>query len=246
MKHATILVRELKDCYRTFSLRLRNRITKKLFESTIQNLDIIQAIEGAKTSSAFERNNLRRATICKTRKDLFRHCLAASANTNGLHLEFGTYKGDSINALAKLAPDKHFFGFDSFEGLPETWTTGARKGAFSTQGKLPAVRKNVTLIKGFYEHTLPPFVRQHKTEKIAFIHIDCDLYSATKTVLENLSPMMTAGTIICFDEFYNYPEWEEGEYKAFTEFVEKYNIKFEYRAYVRTASRVVVKILTAP
>ena len=34
------------------------------------------------------------------------------------------------------------------------------------------------------------------------------------------------GTVILFDEYFNFPNWERHEFKAFQEFVEKYGIKY--------------------
>lgn len=242
MNALTIALREFTDNYNYFIQKTRQRFVRKLTESALQNLDIINAIEGAKTSALFEKKHLRNVPTFKSRQHLFEYCLNA-VDVTGLHLEFGSYKGNSINMLAKLRPQQIFYGFDSFEGLPETWTMGCRKGAFSIQGKLPAVRKNVTLIKGFYDQTALPFAKEHNDEKIAFLHIDCDLYSSTKTVLEAFRTMITKGTVICFDEYYNYPDWEEGEYKAFIEFTETYKINFEYLGYIRMGSQLAVKIV---
>lgn len=242
MNWLTIMLREYSDQYNDFIQKTRHRMVKKITESALQNLDLIQAIAGAQSSAAFEKAYLWNVPTFKKRKDLFAHCLNI-ANTNPLYLEFGTYKGNSINILAKLRPQQPFYGFDSFEGLPENWTLGCKKGAFSMQGNLPAVRSNVTLIKGFFEVSLPPFIMAHKHEKIAFLHIDCDLYSSTKTVLENLYPLITNGTIICFDEYYNYPDWENGEYKAFLEFTTTHKIEFEYVGYIRMGSQMAIKII---
>ncbi|HXH55497.1 MAG TPA: class I SAM-dependent methyltransferase [Gammaproteobacteria bacterium] len=241
MKLLTIALRECIDHYNYFMQKTRNRIVRKITESALQNLDLFQAIEGARTSAAFEKKHLRDIPTFKTRKDLFKYCL--NSVPEGLALEFGTYKGNSINLLAKLKKGQHFYGFDSFEGLPETWTMGCRKGAFSIRGKLPPVRDNVTLIKGFFDKTLSDFVSQHKDQPVAFLHIDCDLYSSTKTVLETLHSRLVTGTIICFDEYYNYPDWAEGEYRAFIEFAKAYNILFEYIGYIRAGSQVALKIL---
>jgi hypothetical protein len=164
---------------------------------------------------------------------------------DGLYLEFGVYKGDSINHFAELTPDVTWHGFDSFEGLPEAWTLGAKAGAFSIGGNLPPVRGNVRLTKGFFEQTLPGFVAQHRSEKIALLHVDCDLYSSTVTILEQVGDMLVPGTIIIFDELINYHGWEEGEFKAFTEFVAARKLAFEYVAYNRTGGQVAVRILDA-
>lgn len=59
-----------------------------------------------------------------SRKKLFEYILneyvKKSNYKNKLFLEFGTWKGESINVLSKIMPDVIFYGFDSFEGLPNT------------------------------------------------------------------------------------------------------------------------------
>ena len=155
-------------------------------------------------------------------------------------MEFGVYKGNSINFISATMPDKIFYGFDSFEGLPENWRTGFDKAAFDKNGDLPRVNDNVRLIKGWFNETLPDFVKAH-SEPCAFIHVDCDLYSSTKTIFDNLKNQIVSGTVIAFDEYFNYPGWQQGEYKAFMEFVAEKNFDFEYIA--RTEhEQVAVKI----
>lgn len=241
MNSVIIAARTFTDSYNNFFNKIKNRIIAKASESVLRNLDVINSFEGAKTSAVFEKQNLLHTPTFKNRKDLFKHCLDA-VSVPGMYLEFGTYKGNSINIMAKYLPQQQFYGFDSFEGLPENWTPGCRKGAFSLRGKLPIVRKNVTLVKGFFEVSLPAFVAQHKDEKLAFIHIDCDLYSSTKTILELLQPNIVVGTIICFDEYYNYSDWQDAEYKAFSEFATQYNIGFKYIGYIRLGAQVAVRI----
>ena len=75
------------------------------------------------------------------------------------------------------------------------------------------------------------------------MHIDCDLYSSTKTVLENFHSRIKTGTIIVFDEYFNYPGWQEGEYKAFVEYIEKSDFSFEYIGYCRYHQQVALKIV---
>jgi hypothetical protein len=89
---------------------------------------------------------------------------------------------------------------------------------------------------------LPQFAATHGDSKVAFIHVDCDLYSATKTVFDQLGAMLQAGCIIVFDEYFNYPEWQLGEYKAFAEYVARTGRSFEYLAYVRTGGQVAVRL----
>ena len=85
-------------------------------------------------------------------------------SSDKLFLEFGVFKGDSINTFAKYLSKKksHIFGFDSFEGLEEEWITHEYNpiGTFSLNKKPPKVDKNVTLIIGKVQDTLENFLKQ--------------------------------------------------------------------------------------
>lgn len=78
---------------------------------------------------------------------------------------------------------------------------------------------------------------------VAFLHIDADLYSSTKYVFDMLEDHIVPGTVIQFDEFFNFPGWREGEYKAFCEFCEIANVKVEYGGYTRWGEQVMVRVL---
>ena len=117
-------------------------------------------------------------------------------------MEFGVFNGTSINHIAdRVAPHK-VYGFDSFKGLaPADGWYKVRKGYFALP-EPPAVRDNVELVVGLFEDTLPEFLSKHP-EPASLIHVDCDLYDSTKTVLDNtgLASIVSSGTIIMFDEF---------------------------------------------
>lgn len=98
------------------------------------------------------------------------------------------------------------------------------------------------LVVGMFEDTLPSFLEQH-TDSCAFIHIDCDLYSSTKCVLDCLGDRIQAGTILLFDEYFNYPGWELHEFKAFQEFVQLRSVQYEYLAFAERNVQVAVKIV---
>jgi hypothetical protein len=218
------------------------RNLRKLIEIALTDLDLMSAFTDMTSSVAFEKAHLGEAADFKGRAQLYRYALDQVRIEDGLFLEFGVYKGDSINRLAGLKPEVHWHGFDSFVGLPEAWTLGARRGAFSVAGRLPPVRDNVTLIKGFFEDTLAPFAAAYRGEKVAFLHVDCDLYSATRTIFQYLGDMLQPGAIVLFDEFINYPGWQDGEYKAFMEFATEGKRSFEYIGYVRTGGQVAVRL----
>lgn len=103
--------------------------------------------------------------------------------------------------------------------------------------------QNVTLIKGWFDESLPRFLLEHELGQIGFIHMDADLYSSTKTVLNLLTPYISSGTVIVFDEFYHYPGFEKHEFKAFNEWVKEQTVNYCYEAYCLTMYQVCVRIL---
>ncbi len=158
-----------------------------------------------------------------------------------LALEFGVFQGASINFLAdRLPAGVTIHGFDSFEGLPQRWRDGFGEGAFAV-GDLPAVRSNVRLVRGWFDKTLPEFLAA-TPGPIAFLHVDCDLYSSAKTVLTLTAPRLAPGCVVVFDEYFNYPGWQQGEFRAFQEFVAENGCRFTYLGYNRRHSQVAVRI----
>lgn len=173
-------------------------------------------------------------------KELLCYSLSLVSNKEGLYAEFGVYSGSSINYIAKQVPDTVVYGFDSFEGLPETWRTDFEKGMFKVD-QLPTVESNVCLIKGYFEDVLPDYSRKYP-QSFSFMHVDCDLYSSTKSIFKILAPQISSGCVIVFDEFFNYPGWEKGESKAFFEFIEESGKNFEFIGYVETHEQAAVII----
>ena len=162
------------------------------------------------------------------------------AKVDGHYLEFGVFTGGTIRFMASRIGNRVIHGFDSFEGLPEAWggfNLGRR--AFDVKGKLPRVPANVRLHRGWFEKSLPPWINDNGGP-VAFIHIDCDLYSSTKTIFTLLADRITSGTIILFDEYFNFPNWERHEYKAFQEFVAESGVKYTYLGFAR--QQVTVRI----
>ena len=165
----------------------------------------------------------------------------SQAPSDGLFLEFGVCMGNSINHFASQRQDTIFHGFDSFEGLPEDWLGHmSPKGTFSIGGTLPNVAKNVVLHKGWFDQTLPEFLAQRKNEKIAFMHIDSDIYSSAKTILDCLGNHIIPGTVIVFDEYYYYNNWREHEYKAFAEFVKRANAEYRYISFCEHSAAIII------
>lgn len=162
---------------------------------------------------------------CKT--EPLSSILESNTLEKGLFLEFGVWNGHTINIVGRKLQKWNIYGFDSFEGLPEKWRDGYDTGFFTTGGRLPSVPKNVTLIKGWFDATIPEWKLQNPFGHIDILHIDCDLYSSTKTIFDNLKDMISTNTIIVFDELINYPTFENHEIKALYEFLEQttYNVE---------------------
>ncbi len=159
-----------------------------------------------------------------------RYCLLdlaiRAAKSVGLWMEFGVGAGDSINFIAgrSHAP---IYGFDSFAGLPERWTPQILMGRYSTQGRLPTVAIEVTLVKGRFEDTLPGFLSSRPVDRVAFAHIDCDLYSSTRAVLGLLGPRVGPGTVFVFDEFCS-GLLPDDECRAWREYSRSQQLRYEW------------------
>jgi O-methyltransferase len=150
----------------------------------------------------------------------------------GDYLEFGVYRGTSF-ITAYYAAKRHgmsnmrFFAFDSFAGLPndehkfkkgdlacpeEVFTTMTRKAGVPTSRTI--------VVKGFYDQTLTAETKAaHNLVRAAVIHVDCDLYSSTKCVLEFIEDIVTVGSIVIFDDWsvFGAESATHGEQKAFGE-----------------------------
>lgn len=176
-----------------------------------------------------------------TRSRLLDHAVK-QVTTSGLWLEFGVYKGNDLKQIARQHAGD-VYGFDSFEGLPEDWTHFQKKGRFSLEGALPSqLPSNAKLVRGWFDQTLPSFLKEHEGP-IAFLHIDSDLYSSAKTVLELVHGRLRPGTIIQFDDFVNYPGWKEGEHKAFQEFVLHSSLEYEYIGFASSDQAVALRVI---
>lgn len=129
----------------------------------------------------------------------------------GTWVELGVAGGETLTRIARERGDARVWGFDSFQGLPEDWRPEFRRGHFK-QKDVPRV-DGACIAVGPFEETLPFF----RAGVISFLHVDCDLYSSTRVGLQKLSHYFMLGTIIVFDEFWNYPGFEHHEAKALYE-----------------------------
>jgi hypothetical protein len=230
---------------RKLALNLVDRFAERVWQSGpfARKGDSIDIREVANTIAALEpaRYYTKHMLTCKSFEsatDLLTHALSL-VKLPGIFCEFGVASGKTINHIARVSGGRLIHGFDGFIGLPEDWRSGFEAGAFAQP--IPAVEKNVTLHVGLFSETLPQFVSSLQ-EDVAFLHVDCDLYSSTKEIFFYLGNRIKPGTVIVFDEYMNFPGWKNDEWKAFREFIWSSKLKYRYVGLVPSHQQVAVVI----
>ncbi|MCW2683891.1 MAG: hypothetical protein JWP33_1804 [Blastococcus sp.] len=167
------------------------------------------------------------------------HALAI-APKGGMALEFGVFAGRSLTVITEARKGVEVYGFDSFRGLPEVYRPHVREGAFALD-RLPEVA-GAELVVGWFEDTLPDFLARH-AGPVDFLHVDGDLYSSAVTVLQHVGPRLQPGSVVIFDEYFNYPGWEKHEYRAWQEYLQRTGATVGYEAYTVNNEQVVARII---
>ena len=75
------------------------------------------------------------------------------------------------------------------------------------------------------------------------LHVDCDLYSSARTVLGAMADRLRPGAIVIFDEYFNFPNWRQHEFRAFQEFVDAFDVEYRYVGFSIKNGHVAVKIV---
>lgn len=229
---------KLKKEKRSLVSRWMRRIVYKNYG---QNLLYKLQMRALDEAADYVQENMPEAMIFESHSRCIEHLLEMAPET-GLILEFGVAGGNSIRKIGGVVPNRQVHGFDSFEGLPEDWSGHLEgKGAFTQKSQLPSVPPNVQLHVGWFDATLPEFLKTTE-ETVSFLHVDCDLYGGTKIILDELAGRLVAGSVILFDEYFNYPSWKHHEYKAWQEFVEAHQVSYTYVALTATGGCVAVRI----
>ena len=157
------------------------------------------------------------------------------------YLEFGVHEGRTIRWWTERnqAPGSRFVGFDSFEGLPEDWHRGCKKGTFSTDGTTPDISdERCSFQVGWFKDTLADFVDKYPFGHRNVIHIDADLYSSTLLVLCTLAPKLKPGDVLIFDEFAD----KLHEFRAFIDFEAAYQIPYRVLAHAAGGWKVALEL----
>lgn len=157
------------------------------------------------------------------------------------YLEFGVSKGESIKWwLTKIAnKDSRFYGFDTFDGIPEDWGTKPR-GSYTNNGNIPLINDpRCKCIQGLFQNTLPEFLKQQEPNRRLVVHLDADLYSSTLFCLCSLANHLKAGDLLIFDEF----NITAHEFRAFLDFKTAYPMNMVFIGESNQYNKVVFKII---
>jgi hypothetical protein len=175
--------------------------------------------------------------------------------------EFGVFNGNTLGRLIKGFREKkievgHFWGFDSFEGLPKEdsrvwhnpeWPEHAFNvqkdfGLHSVDEAVAFVYNNlnqvnlddnVTLIPGYFEDTCNGKTWSDMKMYFAhYIHIDADIYISSYQALDFCFDhwIPVNGTFIRFDDMMSTPR-NAGQHLAWTKIKAKYNVVAEQYSY---------------
>lgn len=143
----------------------------------------------------------------------------------------------------KYTPARKVIGLDRFEGMPANDHPRFGTGTFRTNETwhplfgpgdviTPAMVADIffptcnlptpEIIKGFYNS---PEVKERfdkECQKVAVVHIDCDLTESTLQALNLVQDKLQDGTILLFDDWFNYKgSSEKGEQAAFFDWIVK-------------------------
>ena len=175
------------------------------------------------------------------RYNLYAHVVESQGMANEAidYLEFGVSQGYSFRWWANQVKhaNARFYGFDTFEGLPEAWGT-FRKGDMAAG--LPQMDDpRCSFFKGLFQDTLYGFIAEHPLQtRRKVIHLDADIFSATLFVLTNLARELRPGDILIFDEF-NVPNHEWMAYRIVSDsFYLKTELIGAINNYTHTAFKV--------
>ena len=126
--------------------------------------------------------------------------------------ECGVYIGESSFLMldAMKGTDKHFFGFDSFEGLSKPGSFDSVTKEHSLQWKqndlsVPEqlARNNLETFQGrfaIYKGWIPERFNEVEDKRFCLVHIDVDLYHPTSNAIEFFwDKINIGGALICDD-----------------------------------------------
>lgn len=133
--------------------------------------------------------------------------LKQSVHVDGFVFECGVYKGGMAQIMASVLKSynssKRLVLFDTFEGLPvsDADKDDHKKGDFADTSANDVIKSvnyhRTTVEKGF----IPDTFRPYDSEKIAFAHVDVDIYQSVLDCLKFIFPRLSVGGVIVVDDY---------------------------------------------
>lgn len=156
------------------------------------------------------------------------------------YFEFGVAGGYSFKWWLQKNDnaESRFFGFDTFEGLPEKWGAFEKGSMAYAMESLDIQDNRATLYKGLFQDTLIPFLEGYDNKNSKLIHIDSDLFSSALFVMTQLYRFLKPGDILLFDEF----AVPQHEFKAFKIFTESFYVDYDVIGAANNYLFVAIKI----
>jgi O-methyltransferase len=180
----------------------------------------------------------RGAPILGSRTELHRHAARAIGDAGRVDfLEFGVGRDTTLRLWTSLCtePSSRFFGFDSFQGLPEAWSPKFPRGSFGTEGRTPTIPDGrVRFIEGLFQESLPSFLRGYQPSGSLVVHMDADLYTSTLYCLAQVDSLLRRNSVLIFDEF-----GTAQEFGAFRDYTRSFRRSFRLLGATRSTDRSV-------
>ena len=156
------------------------------------------------------------------------------------YFEFGVCGGHSFKWWLEHNKNtqSRFYGFDTFEGLPEDYGPFAKGSMASALESLNISDSRASFYKGLFQDTLIPFLEKYQNGRRKLIHMDADIFSATIFSLSQLYRVLNDGDIIFFDEF----AVPKHEFMAFKIFTESFYVNYEVIAAANNYLFLAIKI----
>ena len=150
--------------------------------------------------------------------------------------ELGVARGGCIALCSKVNHELTVIGCDSWESMPNItekddkskcskWVGskwGTIEDVYETYKKFNAPTDKLTLLKGWFEDTLPKNLELFNNLDI--LRIDCDFYKSVKYCLDMLYDKVKSGGLVIFDDWSFNPK---GVIGAFHDFLKSRNIPIE-------------------
>ncbi|WNB18068.1 TylF/MycF/NovP-related O-methyltransferase [Marivirga arenosa] len=139
---------------------------------------------------------------------------------DGVVVECGVWRGGMIAGIAELMPEREYFLFDSFEGLPKAkeidgqaaqeWQKDISSPKYYDNCKaemkfadevMKQVGVKYELVRGWFKDTIP---KNNNIKDIALLRLDADWYDSTIVCLEHLYPRLKTGGLLIIDDYFSW------------------------------------------